>query len=937
MARRDQFIKSDTDFVLRKKHTVTSKGIIYENDHMTIVPDDGMYDEDMVMFSDSNFKFRVRTDNNEKKKHFSGKWVSPIEGEEYWTADNCPATTISSETKIELKPDYSSIKDFAYYGSAVDLVKATVRDILLKYPCGLYWLGDAAETIKINGVQYYTISNEFGIDIWTKGVTPETVEDPLKYLSASSDKYLMGTSNEFLMENYSISVGDRCYGSIIAETVINGNTFYTYLTGEGKHVILVMDNLGGKGEPIIRLPQDEWQKRYDSLDDFSKILLDLSSKPLFKATLETPYFDGQSYYMTFKNYVWPSIATEDLSYFTPDLTSAAFNGYIDRLLSLAKFHDEYDSDNIWRMLTHQSIKNLDWTFKREKDGEVEDLSDFDTTRMKAALELYGRQFDDIKRYADNVKWSNTITYNEKNNIPDYFLTDSVENDGWDAYNVGPAEDNIVSDVLYTGVTYSGKNSSEANVAFMRRLAINSDYIQSMKGTKRGLETILKMFGMNEDDYKISEYVAIADNFPKECEIRPCLAYFDDFYYGDDIYGDWPVAIVEMENEGDSYMIPWFDNKKEYNSSVYFQQKGGWENTLRRKIDIPITTLTEISSNGDLDVYNETLQYMRYATNLYELTALTSNNLYDETVCYVEDISGLKNGYNVSPSDADKISGGSKFSHYFVLKNPALSVNLGYVDNEQFKCYGWRNVFEDEFDGSGVVTCDGTRVLYMESIKSIEIGNNPHVGYGLYDMGESYLDYFRQIFKAEIEHDRFSSLNDNDDMMGTIKSMGFGDCNLVEAESKTLSFFDEAGLTDSELTALGMVSAWTVTDNASPDSDVVNWDEGLYPHLVNPEGWGQKDEAASFSIINTKRINIEFDCYGNDYYKEYIENVVIKYIEQMMPSTAIFSYTFKGESMEATPVVYEMRNEGLFIAAEAEAVRGDNDNNYVVEDPLPEIV
>ena len=492
MARRDQYIISKTDFVLRDKHAVTNIGTIYENDHMTIVPDDGMYDTDRAMFSDSNFKFRVRTDANNKKKHFAGNWVETDDGEEYWSEGDCSATTITPETKIVIKPDYSSVKEFAYYGSAQELIKASIRDVLLKYPGGLYFLADEHRMVKVDGETYYVVSNEFGIDIWTPGINPDSVENPMKYLSASYDKYYVGESDSFLTGVTITQSSAACLNTIIAETTIGSRTFYTYLTDTMDHIIL-SKRKGVRGRPIIRVPETEFQKAYEKLDDFSKVLLNLDSKPIFKAKLETPYFDGQGYYMTYKDYTWPSVSTSDMSFFTPDMTSAFFDAYVSQLMELAEFHDEFDSDNIWRMLTHDSIKNLDWTFRSDSIDGMFDNTDFDSTRMKAALELCGRQFDDIKRYADNIKYSNTITYDEKDNVPDYFLTDSVDNDGWDAYHVGPSSDNsLKSPVLYSGLTYSGKSSSDANTSFLRRLAINSDYIQSfltMKITHTGTTSI----------------------------------------------------------------------------------------------------------------------------------------------------------------------------------------------------------------------------------------------------------------------------------------------------------------------------------------------------------------------------------------------------------------------------------------------------------------
>lgn len=929
MARRDQYIVSKTDFVLRNRHALTSKGTIYENDHMTIVPNDGLFEDSRAVFSDSNFKFRIRTDTNEKKKHFAGNWVKSDDGGEYWSEEDCSAITITKESKILLNPDYSSVVDFAYYGSAQELIKASIRDILMKYPGGLYTLADENRKIEVDGVNYYIVSNEFGIDIWTPGVDPESVENPLKYLSASYGQYLFEGGDMFLTGITINQTSGSCLNGIIAETNINGRIFYTYLTDKYDHVILTKRK-GTKGMPIIRLPDDVFQAEYEKLDDFSKVLLNLETKPIFKATLDTPYFDGQNYYTAKRDYIWPSIHTVSMEFFTPDMTSTSFNSYLSKLMELAKFHDEFDSDNIWRMLTHDSIKNLDWTFKSESDGDIYSSSDFDSTRMKAAIELCGRQFDDIKRYADNIKCSNTITYDEKNNIPDYFLTDSIENDGWEAHHVGPTTDNTLrSDVLYPNSTYSGKTSADANIAFMRRLAINSDYIQSLKGTTRGLEVILGLFGLEKNvDYRISEYVAIATKFPSEFDVRGALPYYDYYYYGDDVYGDWPIIKVDLGTEN-NYMIPWFDKRRNYRNEVRFQEFGGWENTNRRKIDLPITTLKEIWSNGDVDMYGETLQYMKYAANIYELTALTTNILHENTVCYVEDISGLAEGYNPDPDDQYKINHGSVFSHYFILKNTFLSTNVGYVDNDYFSCYGWRNIFEDEFDGSDDVTCDGNRVLYLESIKTVEEGNNPHVGYGDYDMGEAYLDRFRHIFKAELDNGQFSMLSEDEsnEEFDRIMSLGFGPCYAKKTDRKSVTFMTET------LTPYGALEDGEIVD----EYDEVDWENGLYADVVNPEGLEPRDEASSFSIINVKNIKVEFNP-KNEYHRDYIETVVLKYLEQMMPSTALFSYNFVNENFAATPAGYSSnREEGELINLTIDGVIADSNNGYMVEHPLPETI
>lgn len=82
-------------------------------------------------------------------------------------------------------------------------------------------------------------------------------------------------------------------------------------------------------------------------------------------------------------------------------------------------------------MTHEAIKNLDWTFTKQNSDDIEEYETIDTSRVQPALRIWGRQYDDIKRYIDNIKYMTNISYNKQNNLPDYFITDALECAGWE--------------------------------------------------------------------------------------------------------------------------------------------------------------------------------------------------------------------------------------------------------------------------------------------------------------------------------------------------------------------------------------------------------------------------------------------------------------------------------------------------------------------------
>lgn len=941
MSRRDQYIRSKSDFVLRKKHAITSVGTIYENDYMTIVPNDGMFNDDTTMYSDSNFKFRIRTDANVKKRHFAGNWIKTADGNETWTGQNYSGVALTSESRVLLKPNYEAITDFAYYGSAQKLIEATVRDVVLKYPGGISYLGSDLDpedycyaredgTLTLDSEEgvmtLYQVSNEFGIDIWTDGVSWESVENPMRTLSASYDKYVFGVSGSKITSITISGVGTTCRDKIIATTEIaseNGEsvTLYTYMDYEGNAIILSRV-LGEKGQPIIRVNDELFEQMYEDLDDFSKVLLDRRSKPMFKASFKIPQFDKErGYYYTKEDFIWPSLSydKDGHRFCTPKLNGAAFNVYIETLQSAAIMHDEIDSDNIWRMLTHASLKNLDWTFKIDTDGDAESVEGFDSSRFQAALHLYGRQFDDIKRYADNIKYSNSVTYDEKNNLPDYFLTDTAENDGWEPYHVMPLSSNsITTDVVYSGSSYSGYTAADANNSFMRRLAINSDYIQSLKGTKKGLKVLLGLLGFEsgntEGCYSIDEYVAIATNFPNTNDLLTALPHTSGFFdETKNLLEGWPVVEVSLSNGG-SYVAPWYNKDTKYTSGLYFQGLGGWERTNSKEIELPITSATSISGQtfvkgGQFRIYGETFQHMRYATNIEELLRLTTTDIREGLLCYVESIEGLlTEGYIMSPTDAATYGTGTTipYSHYFILKNVDLASHVGFVRDDYYNCYGWRNIFTPEFEGYQPSTRDGAMVLYVESIKTIENGNNPHAGFGKYDDGRTYLKYFTQIFKHELDENLFNVEGTPQEVsaeFARLSGIGFGDCEL-KVDSKCHAFFDMSEIDRDALIGYvvagepGLIQTNYFVHRKGVDDEMANpteYNEYTIPAQEDNDEY-HYDESAALSVINVKNININFVISGNEELKHYIETVVLKYVEQMMPSTAIFSYTFDGAEL-----------------------------------------
>ena len=905
MARKDNRIITKADYTLSKRHVLTPKGAIYEHDHVTIQK----LDDDEQTFSDSNFRFRIRPGGNPRKRHSRGKWAewfSNGKSGNKWTLDTVD-DTVSEETKIVMKPDYSSLRDFACYGSAIDLIKASINDIVLNFPGSIILtekcinkVTDEEGNTVIKPIydlttgnllteEIYEVSNETMVDIDTPyNVTLNDSQNKLKFLQISVADYAKGDGvSDITVATRAKADGPWCDGTVVAHVDIDDNDILVYYRDKKKYLLSKKKNK----KVLARIKEKKLNEYFDSLDDFERVLLDRSSTPIYTAKFETPYTDSHGYHYRVETYRFPTVGDG----FTPDLSSSAYSMYIERLIQLADFHDNYDTDNIWRMMTHEAIKNLDWTFVRDKDGEVDDASDIDTTRIEMILKLYGRQYDDLLRMIEGIKSTNRITYDEKNNVPDYFLSDQNEIGGWELTNVSPTTDNSIkirvgvkdgigndgNTVVYKEKYYQEYNGVDANSGFLRRLKLNSNYINSMKGTKQGLETLLGLFGMiskdraeklnkKNPDYELAEYIATVSGEPSYEDIVEYNGR-KDVETGDGIDID-PLSGLPLALTSEGKVIPWYNSKLEYDGSLYFQMKGGWGNMPSKDISLDITKLTKLTANENIKIYSETLPYLKFADSISEMLEFKYNDVKSGDICYVTNIADLSE-YKFGEKDIVK-KDLSNASHYFILNSREHSTALGC--DEESTCYGWRIIANEEFNGESDPTDDGMKVLYLESLKSDEKGNNPHCGYGDYDDGQEYLDRLTQPFKYALDNNWFSSLSGEE--KDEIKGLKF-EIDGLKSDSKIEFFKDE-------------------TDTRSLESKKITKDD-VNGGEAAEETDEYKTESDADMIVNVKTFELKFLEVGGDEQfkkdrKDYIMNVVMPFAEQMIPSTAIFKYQIGDE-------------------------------------------
>lgn len=547
----DKYIVSRSNYTIKKKHKTVSNGTIYERDFMTTTQN-GSFDGDVFPYSEGNFKMVRRFTNNRMRKHKFGDWfkqdvcVNGNNNGEYWTLNCISNDKTESAKSIEIKPNFNSMLDFAYYGSCAELVKTSVNNIVSNYPAELYFTnnlvhyydGNTTRELgynlkndlnyvhlsyifgRVNGNRLYEISNPYDIDITRKYVNRE--KNPninyLRYFCLSANKYDILNKNNTMMAcacDWDVVYKTKgCIdGQLTGVIIINKNfnypgtkSGYFYIFEyyvKGKYY-LMSDNayIGIKIRPSQAIIKDY----FDNIDDFEKLLLNRKSVPLYTCRIDSPRETEQGIESYKKDFTWPTLYGWNL-----DIDSDSYSRYINGLLDVAEFYDEHKTDNLWSIMSHDAIRNMDLTYIRNDSNETSDDYRIGTAKIESLIHAYGRQFDSIKRSIDNIKSVNVITYNQNNNTPDYFLSDSLELSGWEVYS---SVNGLTTDTNFYAINKGDVKTrkygvNETDIEFMRNLKLNSRAIISRKGTRTGIEYLLSLFGMQSYDFAKDYYESVS--------------------------------------------------------------------------------------------------------------------------------------------------------------------------------------------------------------------------------------------------------------------------------------------------------------------------------------------------------------------------------------------------------------------------------------------
>lgn len=840
------YIKSTSTYTLRKRSQGINGGAIYERDWTTLDGQKLRFGKGKTpLYNDGNFIFTTSNFQTPSKKNKASEITVT------YTYDDVKDSK-SIINKIELNENSNDVRTFSYYGSCVELVKKSLTHIIATFPASVYTINQQLEyPISDNNIGYvtdknnnilYIVKNPFAIDLLSKSVTLNEYDNRYRFMCETYEDYeINGVSISGFEVDYSFSScqeDDQWYNfkkyyennkereaPVIITFYKNENEIITKFIGFKFYddiIFLCKDN-----NIVIKPKNAVIEKYFDNLKGFEKQLLNRKTKPLYNNTFITPIEGENSIKYVKRNYKWPTIDE-----YCIDIESTSYDDFVDRLLNMATIYDELWCNNLYNRMTHESIKNFDWTYTREYiDGEEQDNIE-GGLRMQQILYLIGSIFDETKQYIDGIKNNNKCTYDNINNTPDAILSDKLELLGWDVVSTIPILDDnkensgyvkFTQDFIkennynwYTGNSIDIIDSSLYDNQFMKRLLLNSKKILASKGTQESIDMIMGMFGFGrnningKNDFDIIEHsyeIKLNPNITKD-EVERINYTRTDTYFDEDseLFQNLPLGEliyneIEVEQNGitkykrkegkrveHTFVIPFYKKDKDYLTDLYFHSKGGWG---------------QIKEYELFKKYLETISYLNVVTNVSDLFKTDSTIVNANDIYYVVDLEEYVEYYGTDECDS--------CSHFFYYKPDSAST---YFPGS------WQNISFKDKDNAYY-----QKAMYLNDIITTKFGNNPHCGFGFYDNGNEFKEYMSKPFKY---------LNDN---------------NLIsEEETESIKF---------EIT----------------ERDDIN--KTLTESKYNTNSY----------YLNSKVIVIKNNI-NNNFYKKYFKNIILHYLLQVIPSTTI---------------------------------------------------
>ena len=605
--------------------------------------------------------------------------------------------------------DETDLSNFVSYGSLSKRLEVAVNNILNYFPAALdvrnYTSAttsadtaininyDANEDETLFTIPWGVIRNPFNIDYRTNATV---------YISGLGflvSKY-RNLTNKFT--SYSLILSGVSYELVSMQSTPDFTTNLTmYVKGNP------FSGLTSYSQNFIIRPNDTIVNEVFNLElgEIEEALLNRFTTPIYTYQFQIPTESNDGYiYNVIRSITWPLDGVWNL-----DILTLGYENYISELQILGVDYDNFKTDLISRFYTTNALKEFDTL-----DGKVD-----------KTLKIYGRSFDETKKYIDGIQYVNSVNYNIGNDIPSGLVTNMAQTLGWSIRMSPIANSNFLESVYGTTENafpaYStSQTQQDLNNQYFINLILNSSYLYRSKGTRKAIEFLLNFIGAPEALIEFNENIYLADSpiniqkfdllysqisggtyIPQFPSLDDTNTYgFQGVVYSaftqisEKIITNTTLADYPVDSEG--YPVnPQFTQGTTTKPSFYFQKGEGWiESTTQHRSPEQVDYTTSVFTGQNVNIQT-TLEPFTYGNKFLDRfrnfpfmeLGFNIKKIQDNKKSWTDDNTGLRKNtdnlfnayYNIS---TDRLSLNVKNTEIFLNPAQALAYDVWYVSSTQ---------------------------------------------------------------------------------------------------------------------------------------------------------------------------------------------------------------------------------------------------------------
>ena len=535
---------------------------------------------------------------------------------------------IQKNVKTKLNLDLTNPLSYIWYGSAKELIRASLLEIQEKWPAAIYVDTKVGSVTGNNITDYvydieadestFSVNSNFFVNPYAikytldaQYISDTDISNPLRNFTVNYGSYVI-EHNGIIKKIKSITPSPQKTNSVL-ELIVEGNPF-PELTGIFiPQLSFLFNNVTASIPYFIKPNESEIQKFFTSLNDFQSNILNKNLYPKYKSEIISTNYTDDGVLLTSKSVLTFPVLEDgyNLNFF-----DSFYIAYIDELNKLGEGLDGTKTDTIVRKYTTEAISSFD-TIPRA-DGVDLVLNGEKATKL---LRIYGVEFDYVKKYINAIKFAHVVTYDKKNNVPDTLVKDL-------AYMLGLEPINFINDSSFSKLflpsngsgsfigTSTNLTQSEIDIELYRRLILNIAWLWKSKGTRKAVEFLFRFIGAPESLVNFNEYIVILDKPLDIEEIKKLLYLYTGEVNLEGIpYDDegFPLPPVNGDVVITNFIDPQTGELVENDfTEMYFQKAGGW---YRETYGSNVVSVLR-GNNPHVGKYDGGNEYLQYFSRCY---------------------------------------------------------------------------------------------------------------------------------------------------------------------------------------------------------------------------------------------------------------------------------------------------------------------------------